>query len=117
MRVGLSRIGGDVGVEIIQPLDDRSPYAASLSKHNGADHIHHVSMKVENYRHAIERLDRFDFQKPLEATFSGAPGVESLFEGTYFSTEADLGFIVEISHAPDGFEMPPAESVYPPSGE
>ena len=53
----------------------------------------------------------------LEATFSGAPGIESLFEGTYFSTEADLGFIVEIGHAPDGFVMPPSDSVYPPSGK
>lgn len=116
MRVALCRVSPTFRVEVIQPLDDRSPYAKALAQHNGADHIHHVRVEVENYRRAIERLDGFGFDKPLDASFSGAPGINSVFEGMYFSTEPDLGFILEIGHAPDGFTMAAPESVYPPSG-
>ncbi len=114
MRVALGQVSPSFRIEIIQPLDDRSPYATSLLQHQGADHIHHVSLKVASYRDATERLDRLGFDKPLQATFSGAPGITSCFEGTYFSTENDLGFIVEVGHAPADFVMPAPESVYPP---
>jgi hypothetical protein len=39
--------------------------------------------------------------------------VDGAFVGTYFATEDDLGLVVEIGHAPDGFSMPAPECVYP----
>jgi methylmalonyl-CoA/ethylmalonyl-CoA epimerase len=113
MRVGLCRISPTFRVEIIQPLDERSLYAASLAHHKGVDHIHHVRVEVEEYGGAISRLDELRLDKPMEASFCGAPGVEGRFTGTYFSTETDLGFILEVGHAPDGFQMGPPEFVYP----
>jgi hypothetical protein len=113
MRVGLCQVSPTFRMEIIQPLDDRSPYAMSLRQHGGADHIHHVRMEVKSYGSALERLGELVHEKPLEARFAGAPGVEGAFEGVYFSTEPDLGFILEVGHAPEGFAMPPPEEVYP----
>jgi hypothetical protein len=31
----------------------------------------------------------------------------------YFAAEDDVGFVLEIGRAPDGFAMPEPESVYP----
>ena len=49
----------------------------------------------------------------LDATFAGAPGVQPVVTATYLSTDADLGFLLEIGDVPDGFAMPEPELVYP----
>ena len=49
------------------------------------------------------------------AEFSGASGETPRFAGTYFATEEELGFVVEIARAPEGFAMPEPEAVYPRS--
>jgi methylmalonyl-CoA/ethylmalonyl-CoA epimerase len=117
MRVALCGVSPTFRLELIQPLDDRSPYARSLAQRGGADHIHHVRFEVEDYDRAGERLRRLDLRRVLEAEFDGAPGVGSRFAGTYYDTEDDLGFIVEIGHLPPGFSMPEPELVYPGVGE
>jgi catechol 2,3-dioxygenase-like lactoylglutathione lyase family enzyme len=118
MRVALCRLTPTFRLELIQPLDGRSPYAASLAEHGGADHVHHVRFEVDDYEHAGERLDRLGLGRMLEAEFAGAPGVESRFVGTYYDTRDELGFVVEIGHMPAGFAMPEPELVYPsPGGE
>jgi hypothetical protein len=115
IRVALCDVSPAFRLEIIEPLDDRSPYASSLAQHGGADHIHHVRFEVEDYDRALDRLQNgLGLRPTLKAEFEGAPGVQSAFVGTYLATEEDLGFIVEIGHAPAGFSMPEPELVYPP---
>src|SRR5436190_12778656 len=113
MRVALCQVSPTFRIELLQPLDDRSPYARSLAAHGGADHIHHVRFDIVDYDDARERLGGLDLTTQLDATFAGAPGTVGEFVGTYFSTEADLGFVVEIGRAPEGFAMPAPEAVYP----
>jgi len=115
MRVALAALADASRIEIIQPLDNRSPYARSLERNGGADHIHHVRFDVDDYDVVHARMrDDLGLSATLNARFSGAPGVDSAFVGTYFATEDDLGLVVEIGHAPERFAMPAPESVYPP---
>lgn len=113
MRVALCRVSPTFRLELIEPLDDRSPYAASLGEHGGVDHVHHVRFEVDDYDDAAERLDGLGLSRMLDAEFAGAPGVESRFVGTYYDTRDDLGLVVEIGHMPGGFAMPEPERVYP----
>jgi methylmalonyl-CoA/ethylmalonyl-CoA epimerase len=114
MRVALASLPSGVRIELIQPLDDRSPYAGSLARHGGADHIHHLRFDVDDYGTAAARLgDDLGLRTILHAEFAGAPGLDGSFTGTYFDTEPELGFVTEIGRAPEGFAMPPPESTYP----
>ena len=114
MRVALAQVSPTARIELIQPLDDRSPYARSLARHGGADHIHHVRFDVADYDAAQARLaEELGLHTTLSAEFAGAPGVDATFVGTYFDTEDELGFVVEIGRAPADFAMPEPESVYP----
>lgn len=118
MRVALCSLSPAFRLELIQPLDDRSPYAASLAEHGGADHVHHVRLEVDDYGRAGAQLERLGLRRMLEAEFAGAPGVASRFVGAYYDTRDELGFVVEIGHMPPGFAMPAPERVYPsPDGE
>jgi len=112
MRVGLCHIGPTTRIEIIQPLDDRSPYARSLVEREDADHIHHVRLDVVDYDAALEHLQGLGLDTILSGKFRGGePGTHSL--ATYLATEQDVGFIVEISHLPAGFAMPEPDYVLP----
>jgi catechol 2,3-dioxygenase-like lactoylglutathione lyase family enzyme len=111
MRVALAPLSATTRIELIQPLDDRSPYAQSLARRDGRDHLHHVRFDVDDYDAAVVRLgDRLGLHETLSAEFSG---VDSAFVGTYFATEDEVGFVVEIGHAPAGFAMPEPDAVYP----
>jgi catechol 2,3-dioxygenase-like lactoylglutathione lyase family enzyme len=114
MRVALARISPSSRIEIIQPLDDRSPYAKSLTRHNGADHIHHIRFDVADYAETSDRLEHeLGLSKIMNAEFEGAAGIDSTFSCIYFATEDEIGFITEIGHAPDDFAMPKPDLVYP----
>lgn len=112
MRVALCRMSPTFRVEILQPLDERSPYARSLVAHGDADHIHHVRLEVADYSDARERLEGLGLARPLDAVFTGL-AVGPRVQATYFDTEHDLGFVVEIGEVPAGFAMPRPESTYP----
>jgi methylmalonyl-CoA/ethylmalonyl-CoA epimerase len=114
-RVALCQISPTFRLEIIQPLDDRSPYARSLAE-RGADHVHHVRFDIADYEAAADRLDALGVERLFHGEFDAAPGVDGRFVGTYFATEDELGFIVEIGKAPEAFAMPAPAAVYPPSG-
>jgi methylmalonyl-CoA/ethylmalonyl-CoA epimerase len=114
LRVALAQLSPTSRIELIQPLDERSPYAQSLARHAGADHIHHVRFDVGDYDAALSQLqDGLGLHTMLSAEFSGAPGVDGAFVGTYLDTEDELGFVVEIGYKPAGFAMPEPELVYP----
>jgi catechol 2,3-dioxygenase-like lactoylglutathione lyase family enzyme len=112
MRVALASLPSGARIELIEPLDDRSPYAQSLAANGGADHIHHVRFDVADYADAASHLRALGPEELLDARFDGAGGS---FTGTYFATQQELGLVVEIGGAPPGFEMPPPERVYPES--
>lgn len=113
MRASLAQIGPHFSVEIIQPLDDRSPYAKSLTEHGGADHIHHVLLDVADFDDALGRLREVGLESIQHAQFKGASGDGPLLTMTYLATEADLGFTLEIAHAQPGFSMAEPDYVYP----
>jgi methylmalonyl-CoA/ethylmalonyl-CoA epimerase len=113
MRVALCSLSATFRLELIQPLDDRSPYAASLERHGGADHLHHLRLDVEDYTSARDRLAALGDEILLDATFDGAPGVDDTVRATYFTTEGELGFTLEIADVPIGFAMPEPECIHP----
>jgi methylmalonyl-CoA/ethylmalonyl-CoA epimerase len=117
MRVALCQLSASFRIELIQPLDDRSPYAASLGAHGGADHIHHVRFDVEDYERSTELLDGLGVRRIFEGRFAGASADVGEFVGSYHDTVADLGFIAEVGAAPPRFAMPEPEEVYPPGSD
>jgi catechol 2,3-dioxygenase-like lactoylglutathione lyase family enzyme len=114
MRVGLCQLEHS-RIEIIQPLDDHSPYSESLKIHGGADHIHHVSF--DRAEEGVEqRLAELGVPASLEASFGsadGGPGPPVTV--TYFACEPELGFTLELARFPTDFIRPAPEAVYPPT--
>ncbi len=113
MRAGLCHVGPTTRMEIIQPLDERSPYAQSLRDRGDRDHIHHVRMDIADYDDALGQLQGLGLPTTMTGRFRGGlPGTSS--EATYFGTEDDLGFTVEVADRPADFVMPEPDFVYPP---
>lgn len=112
-RAALSQLSATTRVEIIQPLDDRGPYATSLARHAGLDHIHHIRMDVADFDESCRALGT-GLQLPviLTAEFDGAAGSQARFDCAYFDTRADLGFVTEIGRAQPGFAMPDPDATF-----
>lgn len=114
MRVGLCQLEHS-RIEIIQPLDDRSPYSESLEGHGGADHIHHVSFDRTGDG-AEQRLEELGVPATLRASFrSGDGNGGSPVTVTYFASDPDLGFTLELAHFPADFVRPTPDAIYPPT--
>jgi catechol 2,3-dioxygenase-like lactoylglutathione lyase family enzyme len=112
IRVGYCQFGPSTRIELIQPLDDRSPYAQSLDEHGDADHLHHLRLDVGDFASALDQLKGLGLRESLSAEFAGLdPSLRATAK--YLTTEADLGFTVEVADVPSGFEQPPADYVYP----
>jgi methylmalonyl-CoA/ethylmalonyl-CoA epimerase len=110
MRIAFANFG-NLGLEIIQPLDDRSIYATSLARHGGIDHVHHIACATdgrEDYERTIEHLR----SKGLR---SGQSGRSYGVDWNYIATDEDIGFAIEFIHMPDGFSQPEPQAVYPAS--
>jgi hypothetical protein len=115
MRVALCQLA-NARIELIQPLDvdNRSPYARSLTEHGRADHIHHVRFDVASYDESAAHLQSLGADRIFDAAFRpGAGGAGERLSATYFDTSDDLGFTVEIVRMPEEFAMPEPELVYP----
>jgi len=112
MRVGLCHLGATTRIEIIQPLDDRSPYARSLVERGDADHLHHVRLDVADHDVALGRLQGLGLDTIMSGRFEGGePGTSS--RATYFATQDDVGFIIEVADLAPGFVMPEPDYVHP----
>ena len=112
MRVGLCELE-NARLELIQPLDDRSPYAQSLAARGGADHIHHVRFDVASYDESAAWLRGLGAREIFHAAFQGGDRAGSArLTATYFETDGELGFTSEIVGVPDHFAMPEPELVY-----
>jgi methylmalonyl-CoA/ethylmalonyl-CoA epimerase len=113
MRVGLCQLD-NARIELLQPLDDRGPYAHSLAAHGGADHIHHVRFDVASHDDSAGRLRDLGAREIFHAAFHAARGGgSSPLTATYFATDSELGFTTEIVAVPEDFAMPEPELVYP----
>jgi methylmalonyl-CoA/ethylmalonyl-CoA epimerase len=114
MRVALAELSPGFRIEIIQPLDDRSLYAAALRDSGGADHLHHVRLDVSDFARAKGDLEALGLAVPFDGTFTGKSPDGDRVRGMYFDTTDDLGFLVEVGQAAPGFSMPDPDYVYPP---
>jgi methylmalonyl-CoA/ethylmalonyl-CoA epimerase len=115
MQVALASMGPHFRVEIIQPLDGDNPYTPSLERHGGADHIHHVRFDVSNYDDAVGELNNLGLRTVMDARFAGGTEGSPPLVGRYVDTTEDLGFVLELAHAPSGFVMATPQYEYPPS--
>jgi methylmalonyl-CoA/ethylmalonyl-CoA epimerase len=113
MRAAMCPVSASFRLELIQPLDGHGPYARSLAQHHGRDHVHHIRFDVADYDAARQGLERLGAHVLADEEFSGAPGVPERFRATYFATEEDLGFVLQIGQAPTDFQMPPPDERYP----
>jgi hypothetical protein len=109
MRLAIA-LWGELEIELLEPLDDRSIYAKSLAEHGGKAHLHHFLTRPEEYDAAIE-----DFAgRGIGSMMSGAIAAGKY---SYFDTENEIGTIVELGYLPDAVEhlkIPAKEEVYPP---
>lgn len=115
MRAALAQLGPSSRIELIQPLDELSPYAESLRARDDADHVHHVRLDFADYEEALAAATDAGAGVKMNAEFAGGGEDEVRFKGTYVETETDLGFLLELGEAPAGFTMPRSEATYPPS--
>jgi catechol 2,3-dioxygenase-like lactoylglutathione lyase family enzyme len=111
MRAGFCHLDPTTRIEIIEPLDDRSPYAASLAKHGGANHVHHLRLDVADSAASRERLTALGTPRVLDGEFAGAAGTSST--AIYFDTAEDLGFLVEVADLPAGYQRIAPDGHYP----
>ncbi len=104
MRVALTMVG-NVQWELIQPLDDKTPYAAFLESHG--EGIHHVAVGVEDYAEALERFREKGHGVVLSGRYRGA-------KYAYLATQSKLHFVAEIFDLTGVGHREP-DAVYPPA--
>jgi hypothetical protein len=94
-RLALARVG-NVMWELIEPLDDRSPYAGFLAAHG--EGVHHVGMAGAAYADTLAEFEAEGRVPLLSGRFRG-------IDFAYLPTDADLGVATEIfSAVPSGQE-------------
>jgi methylmalonyl-CoA/ethylmalonyl-CoA epimerase len=106
MRIALSK-WQDLDVELIEPLDELSIYARSLSAHDGKAHLHHLRCRPVDYDQAVDDFRARGHDPIMTGNIAG--GIFS-----YFGTEDDVGTVIEISKVPEVHQLPEGEEVYPP---
>ena len=94
-RLALARVG-NVMWELIEPLDERSPYAEFLAEHG--EGVHHVGMAGTAYDGTLAEFAAEGRTPLLSGRFRG-------IDFAYLPTDADLGVATEIfSAVPSGQE-------------
>jgi methylmalonyl-CoA/ethylmalonyl-CoA epimerase len=112
MRVGLATLNATTRIEIIQPTDELSPYAASLTEHGNVDHFHHVRFDVADHETSLDRLRALGLANVMSGVIQSA-NPEAPVHVDYVDTEADLGFVIEFATLTEGYRLPDPEYVYP----
>lgn len=110
MKVALAWIG-EVEIELIQPLDEKSIYHEFLREHG--EGLHHLGMGTPDGSTNAERFLRSRNMKPLQS------GRWSNETWTYFDARQELGIIFELFQREGGpdFAPPPPDETYPPAVE
>ena len=104
MRLAVADIGR-LQIELIEPLDDKSIYAKHLAEHG--EGLHHVALAVDDYGRAEQALRAKGHRITMGGNHNGVTY-------SYFSTEHDLGFPVELYSAPP---RGAPDAVYPPDAD
>lgn len=107
MRLGRARLGKNVVLEVCEPLDDNNIYAASLDRHNGIDHVHHIMCTTDDFDETLTAFKKRDVGNAMGGKFNG-------LEFAYLDTVDDLGIWIELVKVPDSFVIPDPDAVYPP---
>ena len=107
MRLAMATVG-NVELELIEPLDDKSDYAKFL-KEKG-EGVHHLGVEVEDPEQAVEL-----FQAKGVGVLQAGRWYGSSY--TYFETQPDLATIIETFTIPPDFERPEPDDVYPKGAE
>jgi methylmalonyl-CoA/ethylmalonyl-CoA epimerase len=104
MRAAVAMVG-DVMIELIEPLDDKSIYAEWLKEHG--DGIHHILFDVDDPDKTVDF-----FKGKGIGTLQG--GNNGAITYTYFDTIKELGLISEIlKETGDGEVVGEPDDVYP----
>lgn len=117
MRIALTNIG-DVRIELIQPLDNKTIYAKFLKDHG--EGLHHIAYDVDNFKKTREFFKERGIKINQEGKWMGK------HHFAYLESEKDLKHIVEMYDTqPDFFKYkidkngvkkifyPEPEEVYP----
>ena len=86
---------GETGIELIQPLDDRSIYADFLEKHG--ENLHHIGYIVEDYDKALDFFENKKIKQLMSGNFFGHN------KYTYLDTQSELKHIVSITKSDSDF--------------
>lgn len=78
---------GTVMWELIQPLDERGPFARFLTEKG--EGVHHIAVATPNYDAVVAKQIQRGHTLPLSGTFSGV-------NVSYLPTDRDLGVILEV---------------------
>jgi len=87
-RVALD--GNDPQLELIQPLDHRSPYAGWLGR--GGAGIHHLGYLVDDLQDAVDAMTVAEFEVIMSGSGYGLDGGGGF---AYFDTVEAVGYITE----------------------
>jgi methylmalonyl-CoA/ethylmalonyl-CoA epimerase len=89
VSVVLLNCGNDCDVELICPIDDRSPAYNSLTKGGG---LNHICYEVADFDGMAERQKRYVVRTPR-------PSPQALFQGrrTFFTYRRTLGGVFELT--------------------
>lgn len=113
MTVALASLPSGFRIELLQPHDEFSPYYASLQKHGGRDHVHHLRMELGDFGITDQHLTDLGLDTAMDAAFASADPRREWFRAKYFDTEDELGVTLEVCHMPEGFAMPERAYRYP----
>lgn len=94
-RFRIALDSGDPQLELIEPLDHRSPYAGWLAR-NGSG-IHHLGYLVDDIGMAIAAMQKAGFDLIMSGSGYGADGTGGF---AYFDTVAALGYVTEAIERP-----------------
>ncbi|HEY7732608.1 MAG TPA: VOC family protein [Gaiellaceae bacterium] len=95
---------GTVQWELIQPLDDRGPYAEFLA--TKGEGLHHVAVGVPGYGEALDAARAKGRRVLMGGEYQGA-------KFSYLSTDEDLGVITEIFDWPPDLPRQAPDATYP----
>lgn len=94
IRVALNP--GTPQIEIIQPLDDSSPYASWLEE-NGTGGLHHLGFYVDDVESVTEAMERAGYPPIMGGAGFGADGSGAW---CYYDTTEAVGYLAEAIQRP-----------------
>jgi methylmalonyl-CoA epimerase len=104
MKVALTNVG-NMQLELIEPLDDKSIYSEFLEKHG--EGLHHIACAVDDYDDTISRLK----DKGIGILQGGITKEGLGF--AYLDTQEALSCITEIYKFPENLKQPIPDASYP----